>query len=69
MNKVSENDTHNPAIKLLLRYKKKTLTIQAKCLNLSAEGTKLDLAVRIAAENNNRFQQLWNIISKDVTAR
>ena len=54
---------YDPAIKLLLRYRKKFLLVKAKELDLDTEGTKLELAVRIAKIEEEMYSRAWQSIS------
>lgn len=55
--------SYDPAIKMLLRYKKDLLVVKAKELNLNFVGTKLELAVRIAKFQEEEQIKLWRSIS------
>ena len=52
-----------PCIKLLLGYKKWMLEHKAKFYNLDTNGTKLDLATRIAKHEREQIERAWVTIS------
>ena len=50
-------------VRLNLRLRKEWLILKARRLGLLESGNKLDLAVRIAAEEEERFSKDWVAIS------
>ena len=54
---------NDPAIKMLLRYRKNWLEIKAEELNLSTEGTRLDIATRIADKQEKEQIRIWTAIA------
>lgn len=52
----------DPNIVLLCRLTKSQLIFKATQLSLTTEGSKLDLAKRIADEESQQFSRMWNKI-------
>uniref|UniRef100_A0A6M3JHA2 SAP domain-containing protein n=1 Tax=viral metagenome TaxID=1070528 RepID=A0A6M3JHA2_9ZZZZ len=53
----------SPEIKLLMRLKLNNLRYKAKMYNLSTDGTKIQLAMRIANHETEVSIRLWDSIS------
>lgn len=54
---------NRPEVKLEMMHEKWMLKIKAKHYNLSTEGTKLDLAIRIAQHESDMRSKDWEAIS------